>query len=481
MKTKKIIADTMPLALKMVRQQLGDNAIIVNTRSIKTGGVLGLFRKQKYEVTAYSIDTESVLPDRPFIIEPKKGLQPQAMLQTEKEPAVMKPTEKQLTDKQPFEKITMGVQPTRIPPSTPTEVKHTETNKEVENNISSYSQNPQKLYNFYAKSAKVEEVTSSSKITEPVESPLKVLDPVEEEANLSTTTEQNEPLLDEIKHMRKMMTQFLLNNPDSKSLPSGLGKWMNHLKAQGVTDEVSEYIISCLMKKFDSLSGVSEDEIKGELEQVILGILQKRIPESQTISERTRIINIVGPTGVGKTTSIAKLATEQILKQKRRVAIITTDVYRIGAVEQLKTYAGILNVPIEVVRSPEELQLALMKLKSYDLIYVDTAGRNYKEIKYLESVNEFLKQPIESENYLALSLTTKYEDLQLLLERFLFSPVKKIIFTKFDETSSYGTILNIAYHFPYQIAYITNGQSVPEDIIATDPALLTSYLLGEVK
>ncbi|CAG9609764.1 flagellar biosynthesis protein FlhF [Pseudoneobacillus rhizosphaerae] len=444
MKTKKIIADSMPLALRMVRQQLGDNAIIVNTRSIKTGGVLGLFRKLKYEVTAYSIETESVLPERSFMIEPKKGIE--------------------LT--------------------TTTDVKQQETmNKDIENNISSYSQNPQKLYNFYAQSAKVEEV-SPSKIAEPVENPAKVTAPKVDETNTSKSIEQNEqsePLLDELKHMRKMMMNFMLNNQDSKTLPSGLVKWINRLKAQGVTEEVSEYIISCLMKKYETITGISDEEIKQEIEQIIQEIFQKRIPESNVISENTRIINVVGPTGVGKTTSIAKLATEQILKQKRRVAMITTDVYRIGAVEQLKTYAGILNVPIEVVRSAEDLEQALINLKNFDLIYMDTTGRNYKEIKYLESVNEFLKQPIESENYLALSLTTKYEDIQILLERFLDSPVKKIILTKFDETSSYGTILNIAFHFPYQIAYITNGQSVPEDITATDPTLLTSYLLGEVK
>jgi flagellar biosynthesis protein FlhF len=444
MKTKKIIADSMPLALRMVRQQLGDNAIIVNTRSIKTGGVLGLFRKLKYEVTAYSIETESVLPERSFMIEPKKGIE--------------------LT--------------------TTTDVKQQETmNKDIENNISSYSQNPQKLYNFYAQSAKVEEVPPS-KIAEPVENPAKVTAPKVDETNTSKSIEQNEqsePLLDELKHMRKMMMNFMLNNQDSKTLPSGLVKWINRLKAQGVTEEVSEYIISCLMKKYETITGKSDEEIKQEIEQIIQAIFQKRIPESNVISENTRIINVVGPTGVGKTTSIAKLATEQILKQKRRVAMITTDVYRIGAVEQLKTYAGILNVPIEVVRSAEELEQALINLKNFDLIYMDTTGRNYKEIKYLESVNEFLKQPIESENYLALSLTTKYEDIQILLERFLDSPVKKIILTKFDETSSYGTILNIAFHFPYQIAYITNGQSVPEDITATDPTLLTSYLLGEVK
>ncbi|WP_318507775.1 hypothetical protein [Bacillus sp. T3] len=193
------------------------------------------------------------------------------------------------------------------------------------------------------------------------------------------------------------------------------------------------------------------------------------------------MINIIGPTGVGKTTSIAKLATEQVLKQKRRVAMITTDVYRIAAVEQLKTYAGILNVPIEVVRSAEELKLVLTKLEHYDLIYMDTTGRNYKDAAYRKSISEYLDHPFENDNYLVLSMTTKYEDMEHLLTEFIDSPINKLILTKFDETTSCGSILNIAYKYPYQLVYITNGQSVPEDIIAFDAKLLTRYLLGEEK
>jgi flagellar biosynthesis protein FlhF len=191
------------------------------------------------------------------------------------------------------------------------------------------------------------------------------------------------------------------------------------------------------------------------------------------------MINVIGPTGVGKTTTIAKLATEQVLKQKRRVAMITTDVYRIAAVEQLKTYAGILNVPIEVVRSAEELKLVLKKLEHYDLIYMDTTGRNYKEIQYRNSINEYLNQSLKSDNYLVLSMTTKFEDMKILLDKFLESSIQKLILTKYDETSSYGSILNIAFHYPYQLAYITNGQSVPEDITTIDAAHLARYLIGE--
>lgn len=416
MKTKKIIAESMPLALKMVRQQLGDNAIIVNTKTIKTGGIFGLFSKQKFEVTAYSTENEDTLAKPVFSMDLK-----------EKRKAA------------PFNSLS----------------------KDEEKGPSVFHKNPQKLYDYYSQ--------PSIKAVE--NKPAAPPKPASAEG----------PLLDELQDMKKLMMSFLLGDKEGKSMPPGMAKWVTCLKKQGVDEEVVEYIVSSIFKKYDSLDGLEESVLKKDIFTIVQDILAKRIPETNRIPDRTRMINIIGPTGVGKTTSIAKLATEQVLKQKRKVAMITTDVYRIAAVEQLKTYAGILNVPIEVVRSGDELEAALKKLENYDLIYMDTTGRNYKEAKNRESINEFLKHPLTSENYLALSLTTKFEDLQGLLEEFLESPVKKLILTKFDETSSYGSILNIAYKYPYQLAYITNGQSVPEDITTIDAALLTGYLLGEGK
>jgi flagellar biosynthesis protein FlhF len=420
MKTKKIIADTMPLALKMVRQQLGDNAIIVNTRAIKTGGIFGLFAKQKFEVTAYSVEKDGARPEPKFSLELKERPE-------------NKPQERKLYTSKP---------------------------KEMGDNNSVFHKRPQMLYNYYSQSSP------------------------ETDKSASTTSQsiKNEPsLLDEMQQMRKMMTTFMMSDQQGTTLPSGLTKWVNRLKKQGVEEELVEHIVSEMLKKYESLIELDDDVVEKEFISIVVEIIDKQIPKSNMVHERTRMINVIGPTGVGKTTSIAKLATEQVLKQKRRVAMITTDVYRIAAVEQLKTYAGILNVPLEVVRTKDELEKALTKLEHYDLIYMDTTGRNYKEAKYRESINEFLNHPLESDNYLVLSLTTKFEDMEVLLNEFLDSPIKKLILTKFDETSSYGSILNIAYKYPYQLAYITNGQSVPEDITAIDATLLARYLLGVEK
>lgn len=412
--TKKIVADTMPQALKMVRQQLGENAVIVNTKTVRTGGLFGLFSKQKFEVTAYSIDNEGVRSEPRFSLDIKE-----------------KPKN-------------------NIGQKTNTE----RASEEEQNNSSVFHKQPQKLYQFY---------TGQTEMAEKPSQPQK----------------SDQTVLDELQQMRKMMMNFMMNGNQSSNLPSSLVKWVDRLKQQGVNEEVVEHIVTSILKKHESLDGIDEKEVKNALLLILEEIFARQIPKSNTIDASTRIINMVGPTGVGKTTSIAKLATEQVLKQKRKVAMITTDVYRIAAVEQLKTYAGILNVPIEVVRSAEEMEKALDQLSHYDLIYMDTTGRNYKEVQHRQSIDEFLQLPYQSDHYLVLSLTTKFEDMEILLNEFLDSPIKKLILTKFDETTSYGSILNIAYRYPYHLAYIANGQSVPEDITALDPSMLARILLGE--
>jgi flagellar biosynthesis protein FlhF len=400
MKTKTIIADSMPLALKMVRQQLGENAVIVNTKAIKAGGFLGLFTKQKFQVTAYSVENKTNRPEPKFSIDLKDN----------------------------------------------------------SNRIALENEKPNKgILNNYQYSG------------------------IQKKPQLDKPIEKKDPLLDELQHMRKMMMTFMINENQGTTNPAGLTKWINILKKQGVDEDVIEHIVSSFLKKYESMTELEDSTIKNEIYFLVKEILEKRTLKTNSIDHNTRIINLIGPTGVGKTTSIAKMATEHVLKQKRNVAMITTDVYRIAAVEQLKTYAGILNVPIEVVRSADELEKALIKLGHYDLIYMDTTGRNYKEVKYRESIDEFLNHPIDSEHYLVLSLTTKFEDMQILLNEFLESPIKKLILTKFDETTSFGSILNIAFKYPYQLAYITNGQSVPEDISSVDASVLARYILGEEK
>ncbi|ALC92242.1 hypothetical protein AM500_22555 [Bacillus sp. FJAT-18017] len=452
MKTKKIVAESMPLALKMVRQELGDNAIIVNTRTIKAGGIFGLFSKQKYEVTAYTLDEE-----------PKKQ-EPAFTLDITQKP-----------DRAELNRLIAGKRPEQTEePSFP--VKREGTSKYGGSAVNPESANPEAVTPELAKPELATPEFAKLELVKPklVKTEAAKTEPVEPK----TASQGNEQLLEELQDMRKMMMIMMRDRNQETPLSEELADWAKRLKKQGVEEEVIDYITTMLLKNQPDVS-TDSTSIHEQIKGIIEGILKKRIPNSTSINMNVRMVNIIGPTGVGKTTSIAKLATEQVLRQKRRVAMITTDVYRIGAVEQLKTYAGILNVPIEVVRSADELETALARLAPYDLIYMDTTGRNYRELIHREAIGKYLEYPADKENFLALSLTTKYEDMAVVLNEFLESPVKKLILTKFDETTTYGSILNIAYHFPYELAYMTNGQSVPEDITAIDAKLITGYLVGD--
>lgn len=244
-------------------------------------------------------------------------------------------------------------------------------------------------------------------------------------------------------------------------------------------------------KYANQIIGEIESSIKKEsnLDSILSGIYQKivlklGIPHEITIKEgEPEIVFFVGPTGVGKTTTIAKIASDFKLEKKARVAMITSDTYRIAAVEQLRTYANILDIPLQVVYTIEELNNAMEQFKEYDLILVDTAGRSHKnkeqcrEIQHL--VNDCTLIPgMKKEVYLVLSAATKYKDLLNIVDVYSQLGEYSIIFTKLDETSALGNILNIRLNTSADLSYVTSGQTVPDDISMLDAQKLAKHLLG---
>ena len=188
----------------------------------------------------------------------------------------------------------------------------------------------------------------------------------------------------------------------------------------------------------------------------------------------------IGPTGVGKTTTIAKIASMLKMDQKKKIALMTADTYRIAAVEQLTTYANILDIPLHVVYSPEEVKEAKERLKDYDIVLVDTAGRSYKNREQRDDLERLLNSvpPQEREVFLVLSATTKYYDLLRITENYLQITDYALIFTKLDETSSIGNLLNIHMKTGAPLSYATFGQNVPDDISVIDPQNIAKQLLG---
>jgi len=194
-----------------------------------------------------------------------------------------------------------------------------------------------------------------------------------------------------------------------------------------------------------------------------------------------KIVFFIGPTGVGKTTTIAKIASKLSVQDKKKVTLLTTDTYRIAAAEQLRTYANILDAPFRVIYSAEELTKALVDFSTSDYILIDTAGHSHNNENQKNGMRQFLDVAPKNEDteiYLVLSATTKYRDLLSVCETYAEFTDYKLIFTKLDETSTLGNIYNMKLRTGADIAYVTCGQDVPEDIEEFSPQNTVKQLLG---
>ncbi|MGE5654600.1 MAG: hypothetical protein ACM3ZQ_10150 [Bacillota bacterium] len=189
-------------------------------------------------------------------------------------------------------------------------------------------------------------------------------------------------------------------------------------------------------------------------------------------------MSLIGPTGVGKTTTIAKLAARSALIERQKVGLVTIDTYRIAAVEQLKTYGRILGLPVEVVFTPDELRETLARMQDMDCIYVDTAGRSHHNAPQMAELCNFHEAAQPDITYLVLSTTTKYRDLMEIIVSYEVLHPHGLVFTKLDETESYGSIFNVVALLQKPLAYITFGQNVPDDIQDFDPSHLTELIMG---
>lgn len=192
-----------------------------------------------------------------------------------------------------------------------------------------------------------------------------------------------------------------------------------------------------------------------------------------------RVVAFIGPTGVGKTTTIAKLAAINTLTDKMKVGLLTIDTYRIGAVEQLKAYADILGVPFASVNSIKDIDAAMDNLKDCERVYVDTTGRSTKNLLQLSELKLYLRRIKPDNISLVLSMTTKYRDMIEILKGFSEISYDNLILTKFDETNTYGSIINLSYNTDVPISYITVGQNVPQDIQRASSDKLLNLALGE--
>lgn len=193
---------------------------------------------------------------------------------------------------------------------------------------------------------------------------------------------------------------------------------------------------------------------------------------------RRHLVALVGPTGVGKTTTIAKLAANYRLQQRKRVGLITVDTYRIAAVEQLRTYADIIDLPMEVVATGQEMREALARLADLDLVLMDTAGRSPKDELRIAELSALLGEARPDEVHLVLSGTSSAASLTQAASRFAAAGTTALVLTKLDEAASLGNLLPLVRASQLPLSYVTHGQKVPDDIEAADPRKLARQVLG---
>ncbi len=279
----------------------------------------------------------------------------------------------------------------------------------------------------------------------------------------------------------KEMVSGLVNTTrqqQSPQVPKDLFDYYMTMIQNQVTDELATEVVRTIHRQVRPEHFPQQPYMR----QCIADLLEKIIPTAGPIT-RTKavgphVVALIGPTGVGKTTTLAKLAANLKIRERHRVGLITLDTYRIAAVDQLKRYADIIGSPLSVVASAEELRDARQSMSDCDFILIDTAGRSPNDTLKLNELKGLIHVAQPDEVHLVLSTTVSQSSVELAVARFGEVRVDKIIFTKIDEAAHVGIVLNVVRKVNKSLSYITTGQNVPDDIEVGRGKRLAQLILG---
>jgi flagellar biosynthesis protein FlhF len=420
---KKYVGKTESEATEEAKKELGQNIVVMNVRPMKKSGFFSLFQSQKIEVTV-ALEEETEKTQRTY--SPEKNTRP-----VPRKPVV------------------------------------DENVKDTAQTLGSVSQP-----SVSSKSKDI--IDDNSAIEEKLDNLSSLL-----EKNIKFNEKEETP---ESGKQQVKSALEALRNPKPSDISEETLSFIKLLYNTLIENEVDEIYVNQLTDEVEKICkpGMPFDFALANVYQKMVLKFGKSEP-IEPVEQGPRAEIFVGPTGVGKTTTIAKLATELTVTQRKKVALLTVDTYRIAAAEQLRTYASIIGIPFRVIYSEEEMRQAAEDFKDYDYIMVDTAGHSLKNEELKESVENFirvLEDMMECENFLVLSATTKYRDLIEIADVYSEMVAYKLIFTKMDETGAKGNLYNVRMHTGAPIAYITNGQNVPDDIAVFDAQRIVKHLLG---
>lgn len=452
MKIKKYVVDDVKTALKRIKNELGEDAVILQTRKFKKGGFFGIGRSVKYEVTAVADDKEKKKEtklkeprndydgwvDSKKLYELKKILSQNSMIKDDKTQQGTEPVSRK----------------NEYSPSIP-EIDYQYTSKRT--NHQSY--HPENRLSASNNQQNSREESSGSSLTD---------------------TKSINEMKKEMLSMKRLMQDLSLKMDKESYLPGipeEYKKIYKSLKRHELNEDIARKIV-------ESLRIVTQDKNIStmEFEKKFVDILHPIIKTDNPLKEYDKgdIIFFVGPTGVGKTTTLTKIAAMLSLEMRKKVGIITIDTYRIAAVDQLKTSADIMGIEVGVAYNPGELRSMLEKFVHYDLVLVDTAGRSQKNEMQMSELTRYLQIVNPKYIFLTESMNVRKGDLFDIIEQFSVVSPTHIILTKSDETSCYGSIVEITNNYDIPVAFVTNGQRIPEDIMVADSKRLASIIVKEV-
>ncbi len=284
---------------------------------------------------------------------------------------------------------------------------------------------------------------------------------------------------DQLTDLRAMLQDLCRRsrNEESAELPDSLFRLFTDLIEADLSEELARELVERVRAEARGAELSDPVLAKARIARMIEAEIPVTGPLTVTPGEQ-RLIALVGPTGVGKTTTIAKLAANYRLKEKRNVGLITVDTYRIAAVEQLRTYADIIDLPMQVVSTPREMREAVRRLDGLDLILMDTAGRSPRDDIKIQELKSFLTEAGADEVHLVLSSVTGARTLATTAQRFARIGTTALILTKLDEATGLGNLLPLLRAAKLPLSYVTDGQNVPDDIDTADPGRMAQMVLG---